>query len=230
MRVFAAPLVAALSLLLLVEGSSQATTPHPSHRFHGADGKIEVRLNPTAREGALEILRAAPPEPIKLGLKDLSVDLERRWGRRLTTAGTHWYRNAMGFFSQDERYFFLRSDSGEIVVLDLGRGQVAAKPPKEILAEATRWFRTRGVELLASKEPVERETGALATGQLKVREAIPALKALLQDDSYVSVYPSEGKPHREYYVRQAAKTALEAMGEQVTGVETQVEFGESQPP
>ncbi|HOX57823.1 MAG TPA: hypothetical protein PLC99_13125 [Verrucomicrobiota bacterium] len=226
MRVSAGSVVAALALLFLVEGSSQATTPHPSRRFHGADGKIEVRLNPTAREGALEILRAVPPEPIKLGLKDLSADLERRWGRRWTTAGTHWYRNAMGFVSQDERYFFLRSDSGEIVVLDLGRGQVAAKPPKEPLDEAGRWFRKRAVELLASKEPVERETGALAVGQMKIREAIPALRALLEDDSYVSVYPSEGKPHREYYVRKAAKTALEAMGEQVTGVETQVEFDE----
>ncbi|HOX47315.1 MAG TPA: hypothetical protein PK668_27225 [Myxococcota bacterium] len=226
MRVFAAPVVAALALLLLVEGSSRATTPHSSRRFHGTSGKVEVRLNPTAREGALEIFRAAPPEPIKLGLKELSADLERRWGRRLTTAGTHWYRNAMGFISQDERYFFLRSDSGEIVVLDLGRGRVAVTPPKEPLAEATRWFRTRAVELLASKEPVERETGALAVGQMNIREAIPALRTLLQDDSYVSVYPSEGKPHREYYVRQAAKAALEAMGEQVTGVETQVEFEE----
>jgi hypothetical protein len=223
MRMHAA-IAAALALLLLAEGAALATSPFPTRRFHSASGKIEVRLNPTVRQGALEILRAVPPEPTRLGLADLGPDLERAWARRLTTAGTHWYRNALGLFSQDQAHFFLRTDSGALVVLDLARGRAVPRPSRALRDEADRGFRAMAPTLLGSEEPVERETGALASGQLGLRETIPALRALLADDAYVSVYPAEDPAYAEYFVREAAKRALEALGEQVTGVETRVEL------
>jgi hypothetical protein len=68
---------------------------------------------------------------------------------------------------------------------------------------------------LTSDKPHERETGAIVSGQERIRKAIPRLKQLLKDDAYY-IYSSDlAKWTRDYYVRKAADRALRSMGEAV---------------
>jgi len=73
------------------------------------------------------------------------------------------------------------------------------------------------IRMLDSKEAEERKTGAIVAGQEKLTQAIPSLRRLLDDrESFTTNEPK--KWTRVYFVRKAAKEALEAMGQTVKGV------------
>jgi hypothetical protein len=82
-------------------------------------------------------------------------------------------------------------------------------------------LRSEALGLLDSSDPQERKTGALICGQEKLTEAIPKLQFLLGDRSWFT-QGSGGSQTIVFYVRQSAKQALEAMGETVAGVVTQL--------
>ncbi len=153
----------------------------------------------------------------------------------MTVSSYWWNEDSISFFGPQEQKFFIRLHWGKWIVLDLRRGDVLLKEEtffrddlraqhekewqslveyrQEILAK-------HAIRLLGSKEPSERKTGALLCGQEKLTEAIPSLQKLLTDDaSFSTNVPKEWT--RVYFVRKAAKEALEAMGEKVEGVVTQ---------
>lgn len=68
--------------------------------------------------------------------------------------------------------------------------------------------------MLSSTEAAERKTAALVCGRERLTTAIPKLKDLLSDQEYFTTnHPKSWT--RVYYVRQAAKDALEKLGEDV---------------
>ena len=71
--------------------------------------------------------------------------------------------------------------------------------------------------MLSSKEANERKAGALICGQEKLTMAIPKLRNLLVDKEYVRTnHPQRWT--RVYFVRKAAKEALEKLGEETGNV------------
>ena len=79
-----------------------------------------------------------------------------------------------------------------------------------------RFVKKRSAEValafLEAKEPEARKTGALVAGQMRLREAAAKLRALLDDPASFSQGSGEGALKTVYFVREAAKKALEAMG------------------
>ena len=83
--------------------------------------------------------------------------------------------------------------------------------------EADDTLRMTALRMLDSKESRERQTGAIICGQLRIREALPKLKGLLSDEnSYTTNVPK--KWTRVYFVRKAAKKALEDLGETANNI------------
>ena len=89
--------------------------------------------------------------------------------------------------------------------------------PPEVQEQIRTILIKKAIKLLSSQEPKDRQTGAIACGQLQIEESIPKLKELLQDENYYTTnLPKEWT--RVYYVRKAAKTALEQMKESVDNI------------
>ena len=149
----------------------------------------------------------------------------------------HWWNeDAIIFFGPKEEHIFVRLHWGELLIVELASGDVIRKqvmysdfgdlPVPERQWQAFQAFadrRSREIAwpLLSSEFPEDRKTGAMVAGQLRMRKAIARLRELLQDDAsdLTNVDQPAGLPMRAvFYVRKAAKQALEAMGETVTGV------------
>lgn len=106
----------------------------------------------------------------------------------------------------------IRLGHGKFIGVSLSDSRPVSKLPKALMAFGKCRSIELSLKLLKSKKPIERQTGAIVCGQEKVRRAIPLLKQLLKDDAYYTTnIPKEGT--RVFYVRRAAKTALELMVE-----------------
>lgn len=93
-------------------------------------------------------------------------------------------------------------------------------PPRQF---ADKQIRKRAQRMLYSKGSYERNTGAMVSGQLKLRENIPRLRQLLNDiDGSYTRGSGEGTMII-LYVRKAAKKALESMGEKVGNIVLEIE-------
>lgn len=129
-----------------------------------------------------------------------------------TTAGSDWFQNSISIITYDDTFYALRTRWGRVVVINLLTNKVLQEIPPETQGQIQNIISQKAVNLLSSKEPRERQTGAIACGQLKLEEAIPQLKQLLNDKSWYTL--TKGNESREivFYVRKAAKEALEKMG------------------
>ncbi len=154
---------------------------------------------------------------------------------KMTVSSYWWNEDSVSFFGPNEEKFLIRLHWGKWIVLDLHDGDLFQQKETFFrddlrIEDEKEWqalveFRQRmltkhAIRMLGSKEPEERKTGALLCGQEKLTDAIPALHRLLEDKAtYRTNVPKEWT--RVYYVRKAAKEALEAMGQVVEGVITQ---------
>ena len=71
--------------------------------------------------------------------------------------------------------------------------------------------------MLDSNASDQRRTGAMVCGQEKYRQTIPKLRTLLTDNAY-HTQGGGSEVTKVFYVRKAAKQALERMGEKVESV------------
>ncbi len=140
-----------------------------------------------------------------------------------------WNEDSMSFFGPDEETFFIRLHWGKLLLLSLDDGDlmndewygrhkgwhIPEERWKTLHDFARREHRERALQWLDSEDSRERKIGAVICGQAKLEEAIPRLRELLTDEehmlSFRGILPAQG--HRVYYVRKAAKEALENMGE-----------------
>jgi hypothetical protein len=143
-----------------------------------------------------------------------------------------WNEDSVSFFAPGDEKFFIRLYWGKWIVLDLGSGALFEKEQtffrddlrrdheqewKKLVQYRQKTLAKHAIRLLGPEIAEDRKTGALVSGQEKLREAIPALRKLLDDKEYGSTYTGKDWT-RVYYVRKAAKEALEAMGEKVQPV------------
>jgi hypothetical protein len=158
-----------------------------------------------------------------LGLTEDVLNIER------TVSSYWWNRDSLSFFGPEDKTFIIRLHWGKTLFLWLEDGDLMDDEcHKGWLMKETDWkalrdfadarFRKDGPALLDSKQASKRKIGASICGQLKITSAIPRLKVLLEDDQYCMSSSSFNSWTRVYYVRKAAKDALEAMGEKVNDV------------
>jgi len=140
-----------------------------------------------------------------------------------------WNENALVFFEPREEVLCIRLHWGKLLLINLADGEVMSQKWYENRRgwdrDAEKWPELREyaekrtgelvMRLLASNEPKERETGAIVAGQLQFRGAVQKLRDLLSDDAFYwngcapLFFVGLGKT---YYVREAARNALDQMG------------------
>jgi len=164
-----------------------------------------------------------------LGLKDDVLHIKR------TVSSYWWNEDSMSFFGPDEETFFIRLHWGKLVFISLEDGdlmdegwytvhkgwRMPAEKWKCLHDHARAEVRERALLWLRSENPAERKTGAAISGSEKLGEAIPRLRSLLTDQASL-IRGTTTKRFRAYYVREAAKQAIENMGEQCDGVVVEI--------
>jgi len=142
----------------------------------------------------------------------------------ITTAGLDWYQNSVAVFDEDEDFFIIKLRwPEEYVVLDLKNRKISKKPSHETFQDVLKALENQALYLLDSKDPYQRQTGAMICNELRVSESIPRLKELLKDQEFYTTYSysDDGDMEEaiiELYVRKAAKDALISLGEKVEDV------------
>jgi hypothetical protein len=162
-----------------------------------------------------------------LGLKEDILHIEQ------SVSSYWWNTDSLSFWGPEDKTFIIRLHWGKTLLLwlqddgdlmddewyGLRRGWAMSETEwKAIHDFSDKKIRKDGLALLDSKDASERKIGASICGQMKITSAIPRLKELLKDDQYCESTSTLISWTRVYYVRKAAKDALEAMGETVKGV------------
>lgn len=198
-----------VALALLSALPAWATLPFRYRDFASPSGKAKVSLMPYTTQ-AIEVV-VNGKKVGELGLESLSADYAARWADKRTTAGTRWYGQVMGFFSEDESTFYLFVETGSLFAVDMSKGQAhpvlrleKAQVADQLAALARRW--------ITSEDSTERLAATRAAGLLRLKDLIPRLRELLTDTSRTATYPIEGVPWYEFPIREAALNSLKAMG------------------
>ena len=125
--------------------------------------------------------------------------------------GVGWIRNSVFFFDEANRYFLTRLACGRLLATDLYGGVPfdLAKEHKsarrsKLYTQAQESIKRYAIDFLSSKNPIERQTGAIICGQERITDAAEGLRKLLEDDSYYLI-----NQEKVFYVQVAARTALE---------------------
>jgi len=146
-----------------------------------------------------------------------------------------WNENSIVFFTADGKRLIIRLHWGKMLIVDLGRGEMMNEKWYELhkgwYIKEDEWTALKesaekragelALELVSSGDDHERQAGAMAAGQLKLRAAIPQLRKLLTDAAVYSEQTGTGPWMDVYPVRKAAVEALKALGENVHGVVTE---------
>lgn len=210
----------------------------PYTAFVSDSGNYVVTMDEWGRIGKLpvviygsngELIQVHSCESLGLTGKDIGMDIIKI---EMSTAGFLWSKDAISFFDPSEEKFLIRLHWGKWLVFDLRTGELFPREPKFSDADfkqahAEEWQRldefksqtiaARALALLKFPEPEAQKNGILICGQENIREAIPKLKGFLTSPAFYST-GSGNQKIRVYFVRKAAKEALEQMGEKVTGV------------
>ncbi len=204
----------------LVTVSAFATDPWPTERVRLKDGTLVATLQPKWEEALVLFdtkLNAVKTFSVDVLCPGTNMESEVQ----SSTAGTIWYQNAIAFTDSTGGFLAIRLASQRIILVDLTSRALTNQIPDRLREEIARSTREKALKLLGSYEPFKRQTGAILCGQLRIREAVPQLKSLLSDTDYYTTYYTTNLPlqwFRKYYVRKAAKDALEAMGQKPSGV------------
>lgn len=158
-------------------------------------------------------------------IKSLGLEADFEHIRR-TVPSYWWNEDALVFFDKNENYLFIRLHWGKIIIIDIRTGYLCdekwmklnQKETDELLDYAKKKTEEIALLKLNSEDPEQRRTGALVAGQLKIRKAIPRLREMLDDKSYYISQSGDEPSLIILYVRKAAKSSLEAMGEKVDNV------------
>lgn len=209
--------IIALIGLFLLPVFCFATEPYPDQISTTSNKKTIVRL--TTRIGSNIAVRIEndASETLKEFTDEEILLNEEHVYRIYSTAGSDWFQNSISIITYDDKYFAVWTRWGRIIVINLISKKLLQKMPPEVQEQIRTILIKKAIKLLSSQEPKDRQTGAIACGQLQIEESIPKLKELLQDENYYTTnLPKEWT--RVYYVRKAAKTALEQMKESVDNI------------
>ncbi len=187
------------------------------------DGSPVAKLQPVQSE-AVVLLDASTNVVCSFSTDEFNLPLQVQ-----STAGYIWYDNSIAFVDAKEHTLIIRLKEPRIVAIDLISREVLRRMPEHLSAEVDLTIHDAGVRLLKSSHPRDRQTGAIVCGQLKIREAVSTLRFLLTDSTYVSQKSGDAPWVNLYYVRKAAKEALEAMGEPVTDIQVEIVTGTYKP-
>jgi hypothetical protein len=147
------------------------------------------------------------------------------------TSGPDWRKHTLIFLGPEEKSLFLRLSGGGIRILRLSDGTVMTdgwyrkvggpvwQMPQAEWKTLTVFAANRtpelAVEYLSSEDPDQRETGAILSGQLRLRKAIPKLRTLLGDGAAYYQGTDASRMVTVYFVRDAARHSLQLLGENV---------------
>ena len=133
------------------------------------------------------------------------------------------YANVIAFFDPSHRSVYVKFHWTDLVCVCLQSGLVIPRDANDMFNRTDypkygdSHLKELVLELLNSETGIEQFVGALYTGQLKLQKGTSRLRALLLSNVSVSIKTNTGWI-RKYFVREAAKEALEALGEKVGGV------------
>tara|TARA_R110002049_G_scaffold247930_3_gene422420 strand:- start:2310 stop:3194 length:885 start_codon:yes stop_codon:yes gene_type:complete len=146
---------------------------------------------------------------------------------KMTVSSYWWNEDSVSFFGPKEELLFIRLHWGKFIVLQLRDGEIFLKDQiffrDDLRKQHERKWNTleefrrktlarHAIKMLSSTDANDRKTGAMICGQEGLSSAIPKLKNLLTDAEYYTTNDPRAWT-RVYYVRQAAKAALEELGE-----------------
>jgi hypothetical protein len=189
----------------------------PVKAFVSNDGKSVVTLNEWYRADECPVViydekgGLVKQHTIEtLGIHDPELKLT------MSMSGQWWDENSVEFFGPQQATFLIRLKTKQVLITQLTTGEVI---PFKTLSEDRRKSYDRTIREIAaryvtSSDQFQRETGAILCGQERLVAQKPALRKLLHDDEFFLV--GRGKRavwHREYFVRRAARDALDAMNE-----------------
>jgi hypothetical protein len=144
---------------------------------------------------------------------------------KMSVSSFWWSEDSISFFGPEDKVFFIRLHWKKIMTVNLSDGRLCDKnyidSNDRIRSYADDKIRKITIVRLNSKLPEERSTGALVAGQLCIRETIPRLKELLEDNSSYDCKSGDDPWQTVYYIRKRAKEALEQMGVTVEGIVTE---------
>jgi hypothetical protein len=216
MKIMNKKIILSFLVLLFINGVCYATMPFPDKIVKTSDGKIIVKLKPMKfGEAAINIENHRGKILKEFYLDSLGLTFQNY---RLSTAGNDWYQNSIAFINKTDEYFIVRLRKGKIIIINLKSNKLVAHVPDSLNNEINQTISQKAIELLDSSDPKERQTGAIVCGQMNIRTAIPKLKELLSDDSCYWQQSGDSPWITVYFVRKAAKEALEAMDEDVSGI------------
>jgi len=202
----------------------------PVQVFVADSGRYVITMDEWHRVGDLPVVVYGPRgELVRVhSLDSLGLKEDGEW-IKTTVTSRWWNEDSISFFGPDDAEFFVRLHWGKWIVIDLTNGDLFQREETffrddlrkkhEQKSERLAQYRKQtlakyAVRMLRSEEAEDRKTGASVCGQEKLTEAIPELRKLLADRATLSTnVPKQWTS--VYFVRKAAKEALEAMGEKV---------------
>jgi len=209
------PVLLLIVLIFFNSGNGYATYSYLDKIIKSPDNRVFIHLSPWEHNdnAAIILMTHDGVKVKKIKLNEIMTDDDREQ-YAISTAGIDWYINSISFFSKNHNYFIIRLRWGKIVAINLTEMKVHLTIENGLIDEVFDMSRQIALSLLKSEDPKERQTGAIACGQLKVKESISSLKFLLRDDSYeYEVDYLTKKRTKKYYVRRAAEAALKLIGE-----------------
>jgi len=205
-------LVVIISTVLVSSSSLRILASEPHDAIVRSSKKYHVELRPTPSD-AVVIRRIESKKSSTIALERLGI-LE---ATEASTAGIWWYENALVFFDQSGDLLVIRLGNGQFIGVNLKLSRPMPKLPESLREFSKRHSIELSLRLLKSENPFERQAAAIVCGQEKVERSIPLLRDLLKDnETYTTNVPKEWT--RVYYVRKAAKVALQFMNESVSNV------------
>ncbi len=214
-------------VFLGINANSYATTPYPNEDYVSKTGRYRVVLSPEKypEDPPLVLYDNKDEQQFPFSLEQLRLELRLDPPNYQflirSTAGLGWYRNSIGVFDHDEKFFILKLAWPQFVVLNLQKRLFEETPSPELLNEARTLITSLALEWLYSEDPYKRETGAITCKDLKATAGIERLKSLLHDPAVYltgSGSSSDDSGKMVFYVRMAAEEALLALGESVSEI------------
>lgn len=198
---------------LAIFSHAHATPQYPHKIFINEDYMLIAGFSwPDQKDNVLYI-RVANGQFAQFSLDDLGMSKHYE----MTSAGSRWYQNSIGFHTtldvleggqpQSLPVFYFRHWSGHEVAINLLNMQLinlrTIIDRKNLREESIR----RAANLLESQNPCDLQTAAIHLGQLRSLEHLPALNKLIENpDGYiVDIFGSVE------YIREAAQKAVKCI-------------------
>ena len=209
MKRFAIPI-----MICAICATANATTPFPPKVFANDSWTLVAGFAWPDENDKVLIVRTVRKTTL-LSLDELGITpLEEL----MTTAGSQWYQNSIGYVTwmkvkgtdsgSSLRVFYFRNKEGKESIVNLNTSKLIE--PTSVLnnTDLDKKTMSEAAALLKSERPQDRQTAAIHLGQLGASDYLKELTALLNDKAaYTRI---SGKEETTvYYVKEAAEVAIQ---------------------